>query len=83
MDSTGFSLSLITDDIVISGIGGRYPESESLDEFRDNLFANVDMITEDDRRWPPGKYRNLNFKINRFWFRIAWNQSSNGNAQGD
>src|SRR4051812_5906646 len=41
--------------VVISGIGGRYPESASFDEFASNLFNKVDMITDDDRRWPSGK----------------------------
>lgn len=43
-----------SEEIVISGVGGRYPESNSLDEFRDNLMNKVDMITADDRRWPKG-----------------------------
>ena len=43
------------DEIVISGISGRFPESNTIDEFAENLFNNVDMITEDDRRWPTGK----------------------------
>ena len=42
-------------EVVISGIAGRYPESDNVDELRDNLFNNVDMVTCDDRRWPPGK----------------------------
>ncbi|OTF79626.1 hypothetical protein BLA29_004943, partial [Euroglyphus maynei] len=48
--------NIINDEIVISGIGGRYPESNSLDEFRDNLYNNVDMITSDDSRWPTDLY---------------------------
>lgn len=48
-------LTVRPEAIVISGIGGRYPESDSLDEFRDNLYNNVDMICGDDRRWPVGK----------------------------
>jgi len=43
------------DEVVISGISGRFPESNSIAEFRENLFAGVDMITDDDRRWPAGK----------------------------
>ena len=42
--------------IVISGIAGRYPGSDSIDQLRDNLFDNKDLITEDDSRWPPGLY---------------------------
>ena len=43
-------------DIVISGIAGRYPGSHSLDELRDNLFLNKDLVTEDQSRWPSGLY---------------------------
>lgn len=43
------------DEVVISGISGRFPESNSIAEFRENLFAGVDMVTDDDRRWPAGK----------------------------
>lgn len=43
------------DDIVISGISGRYPECESLQEFWDKLSAGVELISSDDRRWPIGK----------------------------
>lgn len=42
------------DEIVISGISGRLPESNSIAEFRDNLFAGKDLVTDDDRRWPGG-----------------------------
>ena len=44
----------MNDEIVISGIAGRFPESDSIDELRDNLYNHVDMITEDERRWPLG-----------------------------
>lgn len=46
----------MTEDIVISGISGRFAESDNIDELAKNLFDNVDMITEDDRRWPLGLY---------------------------
>ena len=43
-----------SEDIVISGVGGRFPMSDNTDEFASNLFNNIDMITEDDNeeRWP-------------------------------
>lgn len=44
------------EDIVISGISGRFPESDNTDELAKNLFENVDMITSDERRWPKGLY---------------------------
>ena len=45
-----------SEEIVISGIGGRFPMSNGLDEFAENLYNNVDMITEDanEERWPKG-----------------------------
>ncbi|KAH7644723.1 fatty acid synthase-like protein 3 [Dermatophagoides farinae] len=46
----------IDDDIVISGIGGRFPESDNLDELANNLIDNIDMVTRDERRWPIGLY---------------------------
>lgn len=43
------------EDVVIAGIAGKLPESENLQEFWENLINGVDMVTEDDRRWKPGK----------------------------
>lgn len=43
------------DEVVIAGISGRLPESSNLEEFWENLINGVDMVTEDDRRWKPGK----------------------------
>ena len=44
----------MNEDIVISGIAGRFPESDNMDEYANNLFKNIDMVTDDDRRWPSG-----------------------------
>jgi fatty acid synthase len=56
MDKKIDMISLLRDgeEIVISGIGGRFPESDTVDEFAQNLYNKVDMITVDDRRWPTG-----------------------------
>lgn len=43
------------EEVVISGIAGRYPESENIDEFWSKLLAGVDLVTEDARRYPMGK----------------------------
>lgn len=43
------------EDIVISGIAGRFPECENVEEFWQSLFDGIDLITDDDRRFPPGK----------------------------
>ena len=42
-------------DIVISGLGARLPESRNVDEFCHNLFEGIDMVTNKDDRWPDGK----------------------------
>uniref|UniRef100_T1INJ4 Fatty acid synthase n=1 Tax=Strigamia maritima TaxID=126957 RepID=T1INJ4_STRMM len=44
----------IADEIVISGISARLPESDNLWEFKEHLFNGHDMVTADDRRWPMG-----------------------------
>ena len=46
-----------SEEIVISGMGGRFPLSNSTDQFSQNLYNNVDMITPDDNeeRWPKRK----------------------------
>ncbi|NXL03899.1 FAS synthase, partial [Mesembrinibis cayennensis] len=44
------------EDVVVAGIAGKLPESENLQEFWENLFNGVDMVTDDDRRWKPGLY---------------------------
>ena len=44
------------DEVVVSGMSGRLPESETVEEFRQHLIQGDDMVTDDDRRWPPGIY---------------------------
>ncbi len=44
------------EEIVISGISGRFPEADNIDELKTNLYEHVDMITADERRWPQGLY---------------------------
>ncbi|KAJ8954469.1 hypothetical protein NQ314_007075 [Rhamnusium bicolor] len=41
------------DRIVISGIAGRYPECQNVEEFKEALLNGIDMITVDGRRYPP------------------------------
>jgi len=53
---SGFYRSGTHDEIVISGISCRLPESENMEEFKSNLFDGVDMVTDDGRRWTPGLY---------------------------
>nr|XP_022917895.1 fatty acid synthase-like [Onthophagus taurus] len=39
------------EEIVITGIAGRFPESDDVRQFKENLFNKVNMITDDNRRW--------------------------------
>lgn len=42
------------EEIVISGIAGRFPESENVQVLGKNLFEKKDLVTDDDRRWKLG-----------------------------
>ena len=43
-------IKISDNDIVISGIAGRYPECENVEEFWYNLINGIPMYTADDRR---------------------------------
>ncbi|RWS27623.1 fatty acid synthase-like protein, partial [Leptotrombidium deliense] len=56
------------DDVVISGIAGRFPESDDVNELWNNLMSGEELSTIDERRWPldvfdipkrSGKIKNL------------------------
>nr|QDK64693.1 fatty acid synthase [Macrobrachium nipponense] len=55
-NSKEFAAPKYQENVVISGMSGKFPESNSVEEFAQNLYGGVDMVTEDDRRWPPGSY---------------------------
>lgn len=55
-DTQNNVLNGIKDDVVIAGISGRLPESNSIEEFKQQLFDGVDLVTDDERRWPSGLY---------------------------
>lgn len=61
-----FPQKFIMEEIVIAGISGRLPESNNLEEFWENLINGVDMVTEDDRRWKPGKRVPMYSSFGRF-----------------
>ncbi|RWS05359.1 fatty acid synthase-like protein, partial [Dinothrombium tinctorium] len=42
------------DDIVISGISGRYPKADNIEELWNNLINGKEMYIADDSRWPVG-----------------------------
>lgn len=41
------------EEVVISGIGGVFPECDSLEELKDLLFNKTNGVTIDSRRWKP------------------------------
>jgi len=45
-------------DAVISGIGGRFPRSNNIKEFSDNLVLGKSLLTPAER-WTPGKIPNF------------------------
>lgn len=42
------------DDIVISGISGRFPYCETVEEFKEKLFNGTDILEGGESRWPEG-----------------------------
>lgn len=53
------SAASAADEVVLTGLSGRLPESGSIDEFAQQLFEGVDLVTADDRRWTPGMKHTL------------------------
>ncbi|GAB6031065.1 hypothetical protein CHUAL_007876 [Chamberlinius hualienensis] len=45
---------MLRENMVISGISGKFPEADSTQEYRNNLMNGIDMVTDDNRRWPSG-----------------------------
>ncbi|XP_039303434.1 fatty acid synthase-like [Solenopsis invicta] len=39
------------EEVVISGIAGRFPNSDNMHQLRENLFNKVDLVREDHGRW--------------------------------
>lgn len=65
-------------EIAITGISGRFPKSNNMREFSDNLFNKIDMADESEDRWKhfhpevpkrTGKINNLN-KFDASFFSI-------------
>ncbi|XP_049520499.1 LOW QUALITY PROTEIN: fatty acid synthase-like [Dermacentor silvarum] len=45
---------MIDDNIVISGFSGYFPQADHPVELKEKLYANVDLVTDDEARWPRG-----------------------------
>ncbi|XP_068156554.1 fatty acid synthase [Drosophila tropicalis] len=39
------------DDIVISGMAGKFPNCRNISEYQHNLYNKIDMVDDDERRW--------------------------------
>lgn len=50
------------EEVVISGISGRFPESRNVIELKNNLMNKVDLITDNSTRWRQG---NLTWNYHR------------------
>ncbi|XP_074599359.1 fatty acid synthase-like [Brevipalpus obovatus] len=46
----------VEEDVVISGMSGRFPKSENIQEFTQNLFSGIDMTSSGNDRFPAGKH---------------------------
>ncbi|XP_015179002.1 PREDICTED: fatty acid synthase [Polistes dominula] len=71
------------EEVVVSGISGRYPESNSVEELKEKIFNYEDCITDDDRRWSldhpeipkrHGKINNIE-KFDADFFNIGFKQA--------
>lgn len=55
-DTQTIHMNNMVEDVVITGISGRLPESSNIEEFKQQLFDGIDLVTDDERRWPSGLY---------------------------
>ncbi|XP_049879210.1 fatty acid synthase-like [Pectinophora gossypiella] len=71
------------DEVLISGISGYFPDSDSVIDLRENLFNKVDLISGDGRRWKlahpeipqrTGKINNVN-KFDASFFGVHYKQA--------
>lgn len=56
--------TIIDDDIVISGMSGRFPECDTVSEFNEKLLSGVDLVKDNDSRWPKGNSNNIHNRSN-------------------
>lgn len=70
------------EEVVISGISGRFPESRNVIELKNNLMNKVDLITDNSTRWRQG---NLTWNYHRMGmssFASKFPNRSRGNPEG-
>lgn len=80
---------LFAEDVVVSGISGRFPNSDNVEELAHNLYNKIDMIDDLETRWPhfhpdvpprTGKIRNLE-KFDASFFSIHHRLANNTDPQ--
>ena len=78
------------DEIVISGMAGRFPNSYNIDHFSRNLYNKVDMVEDKETRWKHtnpeipkrmGKVFDLD-KFDANFFGVSHKQASAMDPQG-
>ncbi|XP_050353710.1 fatty acid synthase-like [Nymphalis io] len=71
------------EEVLITGISGRFPDSDSVVHLQENLFNKVDLVSEDGRRWKlshpeipqrTGKINDVN-KFDASFFGVHFNQA--------
>ncbi|XP_050353260.1 fatty acid synthase-like [Nymphalis io] len=71
------------DEVLITGISGSFPDSDSVEHLQENLFNKVDLISGDSRRWKmnhpeipqrTGKINNIN-KFDASFFNVRFKQA--------
>jgi len=50
-------------EVVISGVGGLYPEANNFEELKNLLFSKTNGVTMDSRRWDQSMYKIALFSI--------------------
>jgi fatty acid synthase, animal type len=82
--------SQIGENVVISGVSGRFPRANNVQEFSDCLYNKVDMIDDEENRWKhfhhevsrrTGKIRNLE-KFDASFFSIRSRFAESMDPQG-
>ena len=77
------------DEIVISGISGRFPNSDNMHDFAHNLYNKVDMVDDDEKRWRhtnpeiPKRFGKVNRleKFDAFFFSVHHRQANTMDPQ--
>lgn len=59
------------DEIVISGIGCKFPDADNLPELTEKLFSGVNLVTKDDRKVTQGEIFFINKKNSAKCFSLS------------